>query len=229
MLSVLKISQMQEWIHPLNSFQVSKALPGFRLTELNTSLIANFIAWKVTQTSLKRSAVLSAEINSASLRGSVGLFTVWLLLHFSFPSSKSFSISNVYHFCCTFILAEMLNFFLTSAFPSSPVVESSGPSLEGETVRLTCSVRDVFPADLFQVMWMDGEKKLFSEARTVSSGLQNLTSGLSYALKAKDNDKLITCKVLLDMVGVPPAHAKKTSSTVLSLHCKSIRFVTVVL
>ncbi|KAA0712156.1 Vascular cell adhesion protein 1 [Triplophysa tibetana] len=105
------------------------------------------------------------------------------------------------------------------SFPSSPVLESSGPSLEGEKVRLICSVRDVFPADLFNIIWMDGEEELFSPERAdFSSRLQNLTSGLSFALKAKHNDRLFSCKVLLEMDGVPAAHAIKTSSTALSLH-----------
>ncbi|KAI7791251.1 vascular cell adhesion protein 1b [Triplophysa rosa] len=104
------------------------------------------------------------------------------------------------------------------SFPTSPVLESSGPSLEGETVRLTCSVRDVFPADIFRITWMDGERELISESGTFSSRPQNLTSVLSYDIEAKDKDKSITCKVLLDIDGVPAAQAVKTSSTTLSLH-----------
>lgn len=114
-----------------------------------------------------------------------------------------------------------MHFLLLSAFSTSPVLENSGPSLEGETVRLTCSIQDVFPADLFRIRWMDGERELHSESGSLS---QNLSSVLSYRVEAKDNGTVITCSVLLDMDGVPATQAVKTASTTLSLHCKSMRF-----
>ncbi|XP_051550247.1 vascular cell adhesion protein 1-like [Myxocyprinus asiaticus] len=104
------------------------------------------------------------------------------------------------------------------AFATSPVIESSGPFLEGETIRLTCTVQEVFPANLFQILWMDGERELHSESGSFSSEPQNLTSVLPYCVKAKDQDKRITCKVLLDLQGVPAAQAVKTASTTLSVH-----------
>ncbi|XP_073718410.1 vascular cell adhesion protein 1b isoform X2 [Misgurnus anguillicaudatus] len=104
------------------------------------------------------------------------------------------------------------------SFPTSPVVESPGPSLEGEMIRLTCTVLDVFPANFFRIVWTDGERELHSESGMFSSHLQNLTSVLSYRVEAKDQDKLMTCKVLLDMNGVPTAQTVKTASTALSVH-----------
>lgn len=89
-------------------------------------------------------------------------------------------------------------------------------------MRLTCSVRDVFPADHFRIVWMDGERELASESGPFSSRLQNLTLVLSYRVEAKDDDKVIACDVLLDMDGVPAAQARRASLTTLSLHCKSI-------
>ncbi|XP_065101141.1 vascular cell adhesion protein 1b isoform X2 [Paramisgurnus dabryanus] len=104
------------------------------------------------------------------------------------------------------------------SFPTSPVVESPGPSLEGEMIRLTCTVLDVFPTNFFRIVWTDGEGELHSESGMLSSHLQNLTSVLSYHVEAKDQDKLMTCKVLLDMNGVPTAQTVKTASTALSVH-----------
>ncbi|XP_051977865.1 vascular cell adhesion protein 1-like [Xyrauchen texanus] len=104
------------------------------------------------------------------------------------------------------------------AFPTSPVVESSGPSLEGGIINLTCTVQEVFPANLFQILWMDEERELLSESGSFSSETQNLTSVLSYRVEANVKDKRITCKVLLDLQGVPAAQAVKTASTTLSIH-----------
>lgn len=137
----------------------------------------------------------------------------------TFAASWSFSISRAYQFS-----AWDVTFLLLSAFPASPVVESPGPSLEGETVRLTCSVRDVFPADHFRIVWMDGERELASESGPFSSRPQNLTSVLSYRVEAKDDNKVIACDILLDMDGVPAAQARRASLTTLSLHCMSIWF-----
>lgn len=111
----------------------------------------------------------------------------------------------------------MFHFLLLSAFPTSPVVKNSGPSLVGEMMKLTCTVQEVFPANLFQILWMDGDRKMHSETGSFSSGTINLTSEYSYRVNTEDQDKRITCKVLLEM---PAAQAVKTASTALSVHCK---------
>ncbi|KAI2650447.1 Vascular cell adhesion protein 1 [Labeo rohita] len=101
------------------------------------------------------------------------------------------------------------------SFPTSPVVKNSGPSLVGEMMKLTCTVQEVFPANLFQILWMDGDRKMHSETGSFSSGTINLTSEYSYRVNTEDQDKRITCKVLLEM---PAAQAVKTASTALSVH-----------
>lgn len=118
----------------------------------------------------------------------------------------------------------MFHFLLLSAFPTSPVVKNSAPSLVGEMMKLTCTAQEVFPANLFQILWMDGEREMHSETGSFSSGTINLTSVYSYRVNTEDQDKCITCKVLLEMRGVPAAQAVKTASTTLSVHCKSRYF-----
>ncbi|XP_016131550.1 vascular cell adhesion protein 1-like [Sinocyclocheilus grahami] len=103
------------------------------------------------------------------------------------------------------------------SFPS-PVVKNSGPSLVGEIMKLTCTVQEVFPANLFQILWMDGEREMHSETGSFSRGTTNLTSVYSYHVDTEDQDKHITCKVLLEMHGVPAVQAVKTASTTLSIH-----------
>uniref|UniRef100_A0A8C1LK05 Vascular cell adhesion molecule 1b n=1 Tax=Cyprinus carpio TaxID=7962 RepID=A0A8C1LK05_CYPCA len=103
------------------------------------------------------------------------------------------------------------------SFPS-PVVTNSGPSLVGEIMKLTCTVQEVFPANLFQILWMDGEREMLSGTGSFSSGTTNLTSVYSYHVDTGDQDKRITCKVSLEMHGVPAAQAVKTASTTLSIH-----------
>uniref|UniRef100_A0A8C1IEJ5 Vascular cell adhesion protein 1-like n=1 Tax=Cyprinus carpio TaxID=7962 RepID=A0A8C1IEJ5_CYPCA len=104
------------------------------------------------------------------------------------------------------------------SFPTNPVVKNSGPSLVGEMMKLTCTAQEVFPANLFQILWMDGEREMHSETGSFSSGTINLTSVYSYRVNTEDQDKRITCKVLLEMRGVPTAQAVKTASTTLSVH-----------
>ncbi|XP_043079141.1 vascular cell adhesion protein 1b isoform X2 [Puntigrus tetrazona] len=104
------------------------------------------------------------------------------------------------------------------SFPKSPVVKMSGSSLVGEMMKLTCTALDVFPANLFQILWMDGEREMHSETGSFSSGKINLTSVYSYRLKPEDQDKRITCKVFLEMRGVPTTQAVKTASATLSVH-----------
>ncbi len=118
----------------------------------------------------------------------------------------------------------MFHFLLLSAFPTSPIVKNSGPSLMGEIMKLTCTAQDVFPANLFQILWMDGEREMHSETGSFSSGTINLTSVYSYRVNTEDQDRCITCKVLLEMSGVPAAQTVKMASTTLSVHCKSRYF-----
>lgn len=104
------------------------------------------------------------------------------------------------------------------SFPTSPIIKNSGPCLVGEMMKLTCTVQEVFPANLFQILWMDGEREMHSEFGSFSNGTKNLTSVYSYRIDRKDQGKLITCKVLLDMHGVPATQVAKTASTTLSIH-----------
>lgn len=92
-------------------------------------------------------------------------------------------------------------------------------------MKLTCTVQEVFPANLFQILWLDGETVKHLESGSFSSGATNLTSVYSYHVDRKDQGKLITCKVLLDMHGLPVPQVVKTASTTLSVHCKSRLFL----
>ncbi|XP_051765897.1 vascular cell adhesion protein 1b isoform X2 [Ctenopharyngodon idella] len=104
------------------------------------------------------------------------------------------------------------------SFPTNPIIKSSGPCLVGEMMKLTCTVQEVFPANLFQILWLDGETVKHLESGSFSSGATNLTSVYSYHVDRKDQGKLITCKVLLDMHGLPVPQVVKTASTTLSVH-----------
>lgn len=105
------------------------------------------------------------------------------------------------------------------SFATSPIVKSSGPSLAGEMMKLTCTVRDIFPVNLFQILWLDGEREIWrGESQSFSSGATDLTSVYSLQVDTEDQDKHITCKVLLDMHDVPPSQVVKTASTTLSIH-----------
>ncbi|XP_036442454.1 vascular cell adhesion protein 1b [Colossoma macropomum] len=104
------------------------------------------------------------------------------------------------------------------SFPSHPAVESSGTSLEGEMTNLTCTVHDVFPADRFRTQWLDGETELFSQTWSFANGLQTLSSVFSYQPNGSDHDKNISCKVSLEMDGVPAELAEKTASITLAMH-----------
>ncbi|KAG1945799.1 vascular cell adhesion protein 1b [Pimephales promelas] len=104
------------------------------------------------------------------------------------------------------------------SFPTSPIIKGSGPYLVEEVTKLTCTVQEVFPANRFQILWMDGERVMHSEFGSFSNGTTNLTSVYSYRVDRKDQGKLITCKVFLDMHGVPAAQAERTASTTLSIH-----------
>lgn len=92
-------------------------------------------------------------------------------------------------------------------------------------MKLTCTVRDIFPVNLFQILWLDGEREIWrGESQSFSSGATDLTSVYSLQVDTEDQDKHITCKVLLDMHDVPPSQVVKTASTTLSIHCKSVSF-----
>ncbi|KAK7136937.1 hypothetical protein R3I93_017112 [Phoxinus phoxinus] len=104
------------------------------------------------------------------------------------------------------------------SFPTSPIIKGSGPCLVGEMMKLTCTVQEIFPANRFQIQWMDGEREMHSEFGSFSNGTTNLTSVYSYRIDRKDQGKLITCKVLLNMHGVPATQVVKTASTTLSVH-----------
>lgn len=102
------------------------------------------------------------------------------------------------------------------SFPSNPTIESSGYALDGELTRLTCMVHDVFPAKHFRIQWLDGETEQHSE--TFVEGLQDLSSTISYQPDSSDRDKTFTCKVSLQMDGVPAAITEKTTSVTLTRH-----------
>ncbi|XP_076847756.1 vascular cell adhesion protein 1b isoform X2 [Brachyhypopomus gauderio] len=104
------------------------------------------------------------------------------------------------------------------SFSSHPTIESSGPFLEGKTTNLTCTVQEVFPSNHFNFLWLDGETELHSETGHFSTGLQALSSTIFYLPDGRDQEKTITCKVSLDMVGVPAASAEKTTSITMDVH-----------
>lgn len=107
--------------------------------------------------------------------------------------------------------------FFFSAFPLDPTIESSGPFLEGKVTNLTCTVREVFPADCVHVQWLDGELELHSVRGNFSDKLQNLSLTIPIIPKDSDQNKMFTCKVSLEMEGV---RSQKTASTTLAVQCE---------
>lgn len=101
------------------------------------------------------------------------------------------------------------------SFPSEPIIESSGPFLEGKVTNLTCTVRGVFPVDCFHMQWLDGELELHSVRGNFSNKLQNLSLTIPFKPKDSDQNKTFTCKVSLKM-GV--VSTQKTASTTLAVH-----------
>lgn len=107
--------------------------------------------------------------------------------------------------------------FSISAFPSDPTINSSGPFLENKETNLTCTVRDIFPADSFHMQWLDGELELHSVRGNFSDKLQNLSMTIPFRPKDSDQNKMLTCKVSLEMEG---KSSQKTASTTLAVHCE---------
>ncbi|MCI4383380.1 hypothetical protein PGIGA_G00025930 [Pangasianodon gigas] len=101
------------------------------------------------------------------------------------------------------------------SFPSDPTIESSGPFLEGKVTNLTCTVREVFPVDCFNIQWLDGELELHSVRGNFSDKLQNLSLTIPFKPKDSDQNKTFTCKVSLEMEGVS---IQKTAATTLTVH-----------
>ncbi|KAF4083116.1 hypothetical protein AMELA_G00136420 [Ameiurus melas] len=101
------------------------------------------------------------------------------------------------------------------SFPSEPIIESSGPFLEGKVTNLTCTVRGVFPVDSFHMQWLNGELELHSVRGNFSDKLQNLSLTIPFKPKDSDQNKTFTCKVSLKM-GV--VSTQKTASTTLVVH-----------
>lgn len=156
------------------------------------------------------------------------MFTLRVVLHIDSVFNQGSPESRCNYQClCVFILecAKTFHFLLLSAFPTNPIIKSSGPSLVGEMIKLTCVVQEVFPANHFQILWLDGERVKHLESGSFSSGATNLTSVYSYRIDRNDQGKLITCKVLLDIHVVLLPQVVKTASTTLSVHCKSRLFL----
>ncbi|KAJ8376512.1 hypothetical protein SKAU_G00070920 [Synaphobranchus kaupii] len=103
------------------------------------------------------------------------------------------------------------------SFPSDPVIENSGAHVEGQMSALRCSVCDVFPAGRLLVEWLDDYGVLLSEEGSFSSGLQNLTSTLSFTPGAGHQGRLITCRATLQMDGVPGNMSVRSALTTVAL------------
>ncbi|XP_064189331.1 vascular cell adhesion protein 1b [Anguilla rostrata] len=103
------------------------------------------------------------------------------------------------------------------SFPSDPVIESGGAHVEGKVSTLRCSVRDVFPAERLRVDWWDEERLLHSEEGSFSSGLQDLTSTLTFTPTAGHQGKRVTCKATFQMEGVPRNRTVRTAVTTVTL------------
>lgn len=83
--------------------------------------------------------------------------------------------------------------------------------------NLTCTAREVYPADCVHIQWLDGELELHSVRGNFSDKLQNLSLSIPIKLKDSDQNKTFTCKVSLEMEGVS---TQKTASTTLEVHCE---------
>ncbi|KAG7487810.1 hypothetical protein MATL_G00027470 [Megalops atlanticus] len=104
------------------------------------------------------------------------------------------------------------------SFPTDPVIESSAALREGEESVLLCTVRDVFPASLLQIQWLDEENKvLLTEDGSFDNALQNMTSVLSFTPTADDQGRQITCRATLKMEGVPLSRRQKSAVTTVTL------------
>ncbi|KAJ8279666.1 hypothetical protein COCON_G00067320 [Conger conger] len=103
------------------------------------------------------------------------------------------------------------------SFPWDPVIESSGALLEGEVSTLRCSVRDVFPASSLHVEWLDEDELLRSHTGSFSSGVQNLTSTLSFTPRAGHQGRQITCRATLLMEGILESPIVRSAVTTVAL------------
>ncbi|KAJ7993264.1 hypothetical protein DPEC_G00270640 [Dallia pectoralis] len=103
------------------------------------------------------------------------------------------------------------------SFPSDPVIENLGPFLEGQEASLICSIRDIHPSGHVHIQWLDGEKELRSQVAGNSSGLQNWKSQLSFTVGQEHQGKWITCRVSLQMDGVPQGRRARKAMTELNI------------
>ncbi|KAI5101151.1 vascular cell adhesion protein 1 isoform X1 [Silurus meridionalis] len=116
---------------------------------------------------------------------------------------------------CGSVVKSKLTQMKVFSFPSDPTIESSGPFLEGKVTNLTCTVRDIFPADHFHIQWLDGDVELHSRHGNFSDKLQNLILTLPFKPEYSNQKKTLTCKVSLKM---DKKSSQKTASTTLEVH-----------
>ncbi|XP_046713490.1 vascular cell adhesion protein 1b isoform X1 [Silurus meridionalis] len=116
---------------------------------------------------------------------------------------------------CGSVVKSKLTQMKVFSFPSDPTIESSGPFLEGKVTNLTCTVRDIFPADHFHIQWLDGDVELHSRHGNFSDKLQNLILTLPFKPEYSNQKKTLTCKVSLEM---DKKSSQKTASTTLEVH-----------
>ncbi|KAI1891926.1 hypothetical protein AGOR_G00148740 [Albula goreensis] len=104
------------------------------------------------------------------------------------------------------------------SFPLDPVIESSGAHMVGEASTLRCDVRDVFPAERMQIEWLDEEERvLLSEEGSLFSGLQNLTSKLTFTPGWAHQGRQITCRASLQVEGLPRNQTVRSAVTTVAL------------
>ncbi|KAG9350833.1 hypothetical protein JZ751_024722 [Albula glossodonta] len=104
------------------------------------------------------------------------------------------------------------------SFPLDPVIESSGAHIVGEASTLRCDVRDVFPAERMQIEWLDEEERvLLLEEGSLFSGLQNLTSELTFTPGWAHQGRQITCRASLQVEGLPRNQTVRAAVTTVAL------------
>ncbi|XP_077450862.1 vascular cell adhesion protein 1-like isoform X2 [Stigmatopora argus] len=96
------------------------------------------------------------------------------------------------------------------AFPSDPAVAGGDdPAREGEETTLTCTVRDVYPAEMLTLDWLRGGRVLSGVVG--EAGARFLRANYSWAPRREESGQNLTCRATLRLPGLAPERGVRES------------------
>lgn len=104
------------------------------------------------------------------------------------------------------------------AFPTNPVISGHDRLKLGEEATLTCEVSSIHPSEFLEVEWLYGDKVVYSDEGEPDRDAFSFS--YTFTPSSEDDGKAITCRVSLNVDGIPSEEMTRETSVHMNVLCK---------